>query len=76
MVIETMTNLWIQTQIGSIPNEFWYVDYIEHIVSKSNKRPKYQSVRKWNGTIESFLDGKNIKYVKKNENIIKFENNS
>ncbi len=71
-----MTGIWIQTQIDSLANEFWYVDYIEQVVNKSNKRPKYQSVRKWSGTIESFLESKNIPHVKESESIIKFESNS
>jgi len=71
-----MANLWIQTQIDAVANEFWYVDYIEHVVNKSNKRPKYQSIRKWSGTIENFLESKNMSYVKESENIIKFESNS
>lgn len=71
-----MTSLWIQTQIDSVPNEFWYVDYIECKVIRRGKRPKYQSVRKWSGTIEDFLDSKNLKYKKENENLLKLKNNS
>jgi len=42
-----MTNLWLQTQIDSIPNEFWYVDYEKGIATKSNHKPQFESIRKW-----------------------------
>ena len=71
-----MTSLWVQTQTGSVTNEFWYMDYMEHIVHKSTKRPKYQSVTKWSGTIQSFLESKNMPYVTESKNIIHFEQNS
>jgi len=69
-----MTNLWIQTQISSIPNEFWHVDYEKGVATKSNQKPKFQSVRKWQGSIESFFDSKGVKVVKEDENTVRFEN--
>ncbi len=66
-----MTSLWIQTKTES-DFEYWYVDYIDCEVIKSEKRPKYQSIRKWNGTIESFLETKNLKYKKEKDNTFRF----
>ena len=51
-----MTNLWINTQIGSIPNEFWYVDYKKGLATKSNKKPQFESIRKIDISIEQFLE--------------------
>jgi len=68
-----MTNLWIQTQIGSIPNEFWYVDYKKGIATKTDQKPQFESIRKWQGVIESFFDSKGIKAAKEDENYVRFE---
>ncbi len=68
-----MTNLWIQTQIGSIPNEFWYIDYKKGIATKTDQKPQFESIRKWQGVIESFFDSKGIKAVKEDENCVRFE---
>jgi len=68
-----MTNLWIQTQIGSIQNEFWYVDYKKGIATKTDQKPQFESIRKWQGAIESFFDSKGIKAVKEDENCVRFE---
>ncbi|KAG2474246.1 MAG: Acetyltransferase (GNAT) domain-containing protein [Nitrosopumilales archaeon] len=69
-----MTNLWIQTQISSIPNEFWYIDYEKGVATKSNQKPQFQSIRKWQGSIESFFDTKGVKATKEDENTVRFEN--
>jgi len=69
-----MTNLWIQTQISSIPNEFWYVDYEKGVATKSNQKPQFESIRKWQGSIESFFDSKGIKAVKEDQNTVRIEN--
>ena len=68
-----MTNLWIQTQISSIPNEFWYIDYEKGIATKSNQKPQFESIRKWKDTIESFFDSKGVKVVKEDENTVRLE---
>ena len=69
-----MTNLWIQTQIGSIPNEFWYINYEKGIATKSNQKPQFESIRKWKDTIESFFESKGVKVVKEDENTVRLEN--
>ncbi len=69
-----MTNLWIQTQISSITNEFWYIDYEKGIATKSNQKPQFESIRKWKDTIESFFESKGVKVVKENENTVRLEN--
>ena len=68
-----MTNLWIQTQIGSIPNEFWYIDYEKGIATKSNQKPQFESIRKWKDTIESFFESKGVKVVKEDENTVRLK---
>ncbi len=67
-----MTNLWLQTQIDSIPNEFWYVDYEKGIASKSNQKPRYVNVKKWNDSMENFLKNKEIKILEISNYEIKF----
>jgi len=69
-----MTNIWIQTHISSIPNEFWYVDYEKGVATKSNQKPQFESIRKWQGSIENFFDSKGVKAVKEDENTVRFEN--
>ena len=69
-----MTNLWIQTQISSIPNEFWYIDYEKGIATKNNQKPQFESIRKWKDTIESFFENKGVKVVKEDENTVRLEN--
>ena len=69
-----MTNLWIQTQISSIPNEFWYIDYEKGIATKSNQKPQFESIRKWQDMIESFFESKGVKVVKEDENTVRLEN--
>ncbi len=68
-----MTNLWLQTQIDSIPNEFWYVDYEKGIATKSNHKPQFESIRKWNSSMEDFLKSKEIKILEISDYEIKFE---
>ncbi len=69
-----MTNLWIQTQISSIPNEFWYIDYEKGIATKSNQKPQFESIRKWKDTIESFFESKGVKVAKEDENTVRLGN--
>ncbi len=68
-----MTNLWINTLIGSIPNEFWYVDYKKGLATKSNQKPQFESIRKIDFSIEQFLEERKFKVISKNEREIKFE---
>jgi hypothetical protein len=68
-----MTNIWIQTQIDTIPNEFWFVDYEKGLATKSDQKPRFTSIRKWQGDIESFFVTKGIKVIKENENTLRFE---
>ena len=68
-----MTNIWIQTQIDTIPNEFWYVDYEKGLATKSDQKPRFTSIRKWQGDIRSFFVTKGIKVIEENENTLRFE---
>ena len=68
-----MTNLWISTQIASIQNEFWYVDYQKGLATKSNQKPQFESIRKIDISIEQFLEERKFKVTSKNEREIKFE---
>ena len=68
-----MTNLWINTRIGPILNEFWYVDYQKGLATKSNQKPQFESIRKINISIEQFLEERKFKVTSKNEREINFE---
>ncbi len=68
-----MTNIWIQTLIDTIPNEFWYVDYEKGIATKSNHKPQFESIRKWQSDIGSFFVTKGIKVIEENKNTLRFE---
>ncbi len=54
-------------------NDFWYVDYENCIATHSAQKPKNQSIRKWTGTIEEFLENHQMKIIAKNESEIKFK---
>ena len=68
-----MTNLWIHTQVSSNTNEFWYVDYKKGVSTKSIQKPKFESIRKIDISIEQFLEERKFKITSKNESEIKFE---
>ncbi len=68
-----MTNIWIHTQIDTIPNEFWFVDYDKGLATKSDQKPRFTSIRKWQGDIGSFFVTKGIKVIEENENTLRFE---
>ncbi len=68
-----MTNIWIQTHIDTIPNEFWFVDYEKGSATKSNQKPRFTSIRKWQGDIASFFVTKGIKVIEENENTLRYE---
>ena len=68
-----MTNIWIQTQIDTIPNEFWFVDYDKGLATKSDQKPRFTSIRKWQGDIRSFFVTKGIKVIEENKNTLRFE---
>ncbi len=68
-----MTNIWVQTQIDTIPNEFWFVDYEKGLATKSDQKPRFTSIRKWQGDIRSFFVAKGIKVIEENKNTLRFE---
>jgi len=53
--------------------EYWYLDYERGIASKSNQKPKYVNVKKWNDSMEDFLKRKGIKILEISDYEIKFE---
>ncbi len=54
-------------------NSNWYLDYEKGTVSRSNQKPKYVNVKKWNGSIVDFLKNKKVKMLEITEIEIKFE---
>jgi len=67
--------MWIKTKADTDRVEYWYLDYEKGTVSRSNQKPKYVNVKKWDGSIENFLKNKEVKILEINENEIKFETN-
>lgn len=53
--------------------EYWYLDYEKSIASKSNQKPRYVNVKKWNDSMENFLKNKGIKILEISDYEIKFE---
>ena len=68
-----ITNLWIQVNIESDSKDFWYLDYENGVATKSNEKPKNESIRKWKGTIANFLQERGTKILEENSTIIKFK---
>ena len=67
-----ITNLWIQVNIKSDSNDFWYIDYENGVAKKLTVKPKNESIRKWNGTIGNFLQQRGTKILEETKAIIKF----
>ncbi len=67
-----ITNLWIRVNAQNSDNDFWYIDYDNCIATHSDQRPN-ESTRKWNGTIDEFLEKRQMKIIAKNESEIKFK---
>ena len=67
-----ITNLWIQVNIESDSKDFWYIDYENGIATKSNEKPKHESIRKWKGTIANFLQQRGTKILEETNTLIKF----
>jgi len=65
--------MWIKPRADTNNVEHWYLNYEKGTASRSNQKPKYVNVKKWNGSIEDFLKNKGIKILEINENEIKFE---
>jgi len=65
--------MWIKTKSDTDSVEYWYLDYEKSTASRSNQKPKYVNVKKWNGSMEDFLKNKKVKILEITENEIKFE---
>ncbi len=65
--------MWIKTPADTDRVEYWYLYYEKSTASRSNQKPKYVNVKKWNGSMEDFLKNKEVKILEINENEIKFE---
>ncbi len=68
-----ITNLWIRVNTQNSDNDFWYIDYENCIATHSDQRPTHESTRKWNETIDEFLEKRQMKIITKNESEIKFK---
>ena len=68
-----ITNLWIRVNAQNSDNDFWHIDYERGIATHSNQRPQNESTRKWNGTIDRFLEQRQMQILAKNESEIKFK---
>ena len=65
--------MWLKTRADTDNVEYWYLDYARGIASKSNQKPRYVSVKKWNDSMEDFLKNKGVKILEINDEEIKFE---
>jgi hypothetical protein len=65
--------MWIRVNAQNSDNDFWYIDYENGIATHTDQRPKNESTRKWNGTIDEFLEHHQMKIIEKNETEIKFK---
>ena len=65
--------MWLKTRADTDNVEYWYLDYERGIASKSNQKPRYVNVKKWNDSMEDFLKNKDAKILEINDDEIKFE---
>ena len=65
--------LWLKTRAETDNVEYWYLDYEKGIATKSNQKPRYVNVKKWNDSMENFLKNKEIKILEISDYEIKFE---
>jgi len=65
--------MWLKTRVDTGNVEYWYLDYERGIASKSNQKPRYVNVKKWNDSMEDFLKSKGIKILEISDDEIKFE---
>lgn len=68
-----ITNLWIRVNAQNSDNDFWYIDYEHCTATHSDQRSTHESARKWTGTIDGFLEQRQMKIITKNESEIKFK---
>ena len=68
-----MQKMWLKTRVDTGNVEYWYLDYERGIASKSNQKPRYVNVKKWNDSMEDFLKSKGIKILEISDDEIKFE---
>jgi len=65
--------MWIKTRADTDSVEYWYLNYEKSAASKSNQKPRYVNVKKWNGSMADFLKNKGIKILEISDYEIKFE---
>ena len=65
--------MWLKTRADTDNVEYWYLDYERGIASKSNQKPRYVNVKKWNDSMEDFLKNKDAKILEINDDEVKFE---
>ena len=71
-VIE-ITNLWIQVNMNTKSDNFWYLDYEKGFAKLYAEKPKHESIRKWPGTIDEFFTQRGTEIVEKKDDTIKFK---
>lgn len=65
--------MWLKIRADTDNAEYWHLDYERGRASKSNQKPRYVNVKKWNGSMEDFLKSKGIKILEISDYEIKFE---
>ncbi len=67
-----MESIWINTHSNNSNSQFWYVDYENHIAKRSDQKPIFESIKKYEGSIEQFLSDKGIEIKNKGGDTIQF----
>ena len=68
-----ITNLWIQVNIKSNSNDFWYIDYEKGLATRSFEKPKNESIKKWHGSVTEFFQKRGIEIIKETNDEVTFK---
>jgi len=71
-----ITNLWVHVKINSSQNEFWYLDYENGIATRKSEKPTHESMRKWEGSLQDFLNQRGTEIIEESNESIKFKPDS
>jgi hypothetical protein len=67
--------MWIHVKNNSFQNEFWYLDYENGIATLQSEKPTHESIRKWDGTIQEFLNQRGTEIIAESNETVKFKPN-
>ena len=67
--------MWIHVKINSTENEYWFLDYENGIATNKSEKPKHESIRKWEGSLQEYLEHRGAKIIEDTQEIVKFKPN-